>query len=428
VSRDASGAIPPRTESPLYRATLANPIYRQYLVDAAKLQIDGGVDGLFFDEVNGSYGGVAYDGNEGFDDLQIGDFNAFLLDRYPESTDFQALFAMEPGNILRRDVPANDINNNFNYRRYLSAKGWASAPMSSANPLAPLWGGTVGGLPDPAPTSFVDTVVTTKYWKEIADAVRAYARDKYGRKLLLTANGIWPHVDFQSVGLFDYNQHGTSAGSYVDYVPVVDGHLNGRLSLVKAFQWLKARSDQFEPGVPVVVFLDWPSSVMDRYDGLPTGERQDYWRLNAAEAYASGIFFALHLKTATGEPTATEAGTLDLLKSLAAYYRAHRTFFHSVTPVAASVSGLPASAMVQVTDQASPDRRLVHVVNHEYDQGFVEQKNLALAIPSVRAPARVTLASPDLDADRDLEFEFANGQVTLTLPSLLASATLVLSY
>jgi hypothetical protein len=217
VSRDASGAIPPRTQPPvLYRASLANPSYRQYLVDAAKLQIDGGVDGLFFDELNGSYSGVNWDGNEGFDDLQIGDFNAFLLNRYPESTDFGTLFGMDPSNTLRRDVPANDITKNFNYRQYLSAKGWASTPMSSANPLALLWGGTIGNLPDPAATGFVDTVVTNKYWKEIADAVRTYARDRYGRTVFLTANGIWPYVDFQSVGLYDYNQHGTTSGSYVD--------------------------------------------------------------------------------------------------------------------------------------------------------------------------------------------------------------------
>jgi hypothetical protein len=209
---------------------------------------------------------------------------------------------------------------------------------------------------------------------------------------------------------------------------VTNGHLNGRQSLADAFRWLKARSDRFAVGIPVVVFLDWPGPAMDRYDALPTSERQDYWRLYAAEAYATGIFFALHLKTATGEPTATEAGTLDLLKSLTAYYRAHRTFFHSVTPVTASVSGLPASAAIQVTDQASPARRLVHIVNHEYDQGFIEQRNLALVISSDRAPLHVTLASPDLAADQDLDFKFANGQVTLTLSSLLASDTLILSY
>jgi len=31
-----------------YRASLASPAYRQYIIGIGEIQIDGGVDGLFF--------------------------------------------------------------------------------------------------------------------------------------------------------------------------------------------------------------------------------------------------------------------------------------------------------------------------------------------------------------------------------------------
>jgi hypothetical protein len=420
VSRDSSGAIPARTTPPiLYRATLANPAYRKYLVDAAKIQIDGGVDAIFFDELNGSYSGATYDGDEGYDDLQIGDFNAFLLNRYPASTDFSALFGMNPDNILRRDVPPNDIDANFNYRKYLAGK-------SGQNPLAPLWGTTISNFPDPDATSFIDTVLPNVYWKDIADQVRAYARDTYGRKVLLTSNGIFPYTDFQSVGLYDYNHH-LPNGNSVDYVPVTNGHLDGRTSLQSAFRMLKARSDRFSPGAPVVLFIDWPGPTMDRYVALPAPERNDYWRLYAAEAYANGLFFAFHLKTTTGEPSAAEAGTLEQIKALAGFYRGHAELYHGVTAANVNVSGLPASTMVSVMNQALSRRRIVHLVNHEYAAGFTEQKDLTVVVPAETAPSSVQLVSPDQVSDRAAEFSFADGQATIKVPSLLAYDALVIT-
>lgn len=64
ATRNASDAIVahPNILPNLYRGSLANPSYRAYLVGIGEIQIDGGVDGLFFDEVNGDYQGASFDG------------------------------------------------------------------------------------------------------------------------------------------------------------------------------------------------------------------------------------------------------------------------------------------------------------------------------------------------------------------------------
>src|SRR4029078_11738911 len=94
------------------------PRYRELLVQIAQLQIDGGVDGLHFAEVNNSFQGTNGLGDEGFDDYHLADFNAYLLWKYPAGTDFRARFGMTEDNILRHDVPAADLAGNFDYPRH----------------------------------------------------------------------------------------------------------------------------------------------------------------------------------------------------------------------------------------------------------------------------------------------------------------------
>ena len=91
VTRDAAGAPVKHDDLNLgeYRGSLANPDYRQHLIDIATYQIVAGVDGLQYSDVNASYQGSIVDGtgdgNEGFDDYHLADFNAFLLAKYPDA-------------------------------------------------------------------------------------------------------------------------------------------------------------------------------------------------------------------------------------------------------------------------------------------------------------------------------------------------------
>jgi hypothetical protein len=438
VTRDATDApvLHPAIGMGVYRGSLANPSYREYLTSIGKLQIDLGVDGVFFDEVNADYEGATFDGDEGFDDDHLADFNAYLLARYPVGTDFQSVFGMTAENLLRRDEPAGDLIKNFNYRDYLATKGWATAPFSPSNPLAPLWGRPTTNRPAPGAPTFTDAAEPYVYWKEMVGELRGYAQDTYQRSIYITSNGIWPFVDFQAVGLYDGNTDGPG-GSEVSYVPVTNGNLAGNTSLKEVFLALKARSAQFAPGAPVVLFIDWPSGPMARYQSLSRSQQEDYWRLYGAEAYANGIFFAFFLADTTGDPTATAAGLMPFFQSLSSFYRSHGSLYHGITPSSATVTtSLPSSVpapMLTVSDQAQPHRRIVHLVNHDYGASFNAHSSVNVTIPISDPPRAVTLASPDApDPTKDTTLAFTysadDGTLTTTIPTLEAYAAIVIAY
>jgi len=430
VTRDASGGVVNHDNivPGLRFGSWSNPAFRDDLLRIAKLQIDGGADGMFFDVVDGDFTGASFDGDEGFDDYHLADFNAYLLAKYPAGTDFAARFGMRPDNLLRADVPPGDLGCNFNYRTFLADRGLASAPFATSNPLAPEWNSTTGNRVDSGPLTF-EKLVTYRHFGEVVGALRDYARQTYGREIFVTANGIFPFVDFQSVGLYSYNNDSATGGE-ADYVPVSAGHLDGRRSLKDTFVHLRAESAAVAPGAAVVLFIDWPTDPMTRYLALPPAERQDYWRLYAAEAYANGLFFAFHLADTIGDPTATQLGILPFLQGLASFYRAHASLYHHVTPsVDVAVAAALPSAMLSVADQASPRRRIVHIVNHEYAAGVIAKEEVAVTVPLPSAPIEVTIASPDLAADATgIPFAYAAGRLTVTLPQLAAYSAIVISY
>lgn len=409
-----------------YRASLASPAYRRRLIDYGKMQIDAGVDGLFYDEVSSSYDGARWDGNEGFDDAHLADFGGFLCSRYGglAATELASRFRLEPGE-LDCSGPAETRGRSFDYRAYLSRNGWLDAPLSTANPLAADWGRTLDNRPDPDVGSFVQTYPSLVYWQEIAAALRSYAREVHGREIFLTSNGIYPFVDFQSVGLYDWNQDGPG-GKEVNYVPVVNGHLDGATSLLPAFLALKQRSARIAgPDVPVALFLDWPAASMDRYTGLPSGERKDYFRIFLAEAYAAGLFYALPLKTTTGEPTASELGMMDFFGQLAAFYRGHAELYHGARDLTDPVTvSLPAvtSHLTRLAD----GRTVLHLINHQYVQGLQPRTGVEVTFPAPQEPLQVTSMSPDLAADVPASFTYdLAGRVHVNLPTLDAYLALV---
>src|SRR5687767_12766540 len=84
ATRDANGDPVPHDEFgfpvPARRGNIFNPAYRAYLLGWAKIQIDGGVDGINLDEVNAGFSGgqkYGFNGNEGFDDYTIADFTRY---------------------------------------------------------------------------------------------------------------------------------------------------------------------------------------------------------------------------------------------------------------------------------------------------------------------------------------------------------------
>jgi hypothetical protein len=430
VTRDVSGKpVSHAIITPgAYRANLAHPDYRKHLIDISKLQIDGGVDGLFFDEINAGYTGEKFDGNEGFDELTIADFGQFLCEKYASDPQaFAARVALLPEDGW--DCGLASKGRGLDYRGYLRRRGADKAPLGSNNLLATDWGRVTTNRPNPASGSFLDIYPPLVYWQEIVVAVRQYAREKYGKEILITANGIVPFADFQSVGLYEWNPDGPGELGF-DWVPVKDGHFAGNVSAEAPLRKFRKESKELMESVggsevPVLVFLDWPTKTMDRYYELPASERLDYVRLRLAEAYALGLWFAVPLQTATDNNTATVLGTLPLIKQQRAFYDGHRELFQPVRELEAiSVS----SAEVRHTRTELADgRQVIHLLNHAYASGFLPQANVKLRLTRGKLEGRATAYSPDWSDQAGLELEAtANGdEFELTLPKLTASAVVV---
>ncbi|MEW9553207.1 hypothetical protein [Nonomuraea sp. NPDC050783] len=426
-TRDANGDPVPHDElgfpEPARRGNLFNPRYRAYLLSWARVQVDGGVDGINLDEVNAGFSGgskYGFNGNEGFDDYTIADFNRYLLAKYPGFTaaDWKARFGMTDGNVPRRDVPAGDLSANFNYRDYLRAGGWNLDPLNAANPLAPEWGRVVANRMYAEDTSFTATYLR-RYWKELVDAIRAHAWRTRHRGVLVSSNGLWPYVDFNSVGMYPWNpDERTPDFRGADYVPVAGGHLNGAKSLQSQYRYLKEQSARIAGPVPVVVFIDWPSDMMTAYLGLPPREREDYWRIFGAEAYANGIFPAFHLKDTVGDPTATDLGMMDFFTTYTRFYKDHRALFQDNTigaqEVRVGVAGVAASLLVR----RGTGRRSIHLVNHTYDRGIMPRSGFTVEADVGSCPRRVTAISPDFPQTKSPAFSCRHGTLRLTVDRL----------
>jgi hypothetical protein len=405
------------------RGNMFNPAYRRYLLGWAKIQIDGGVDGLNFDEVNAGFSGgqkYGFNGNEGFDDYAIADFNRYLLAKYPAFTaaDWRSRFGMTDDNLVRRDRRPDDLVGNFNYRRYLRANGWNLNPLTSANPLAVEWGRVTANRMYADDMSFTVTYLR-RYWKQMVDEVRAYAWNTARRRILISSNGLLPYVDYNSVGMYPWNpDEQTPDFRGADYMPVIDGHLNGAKSLQANYRYLKNKSAEIAGAVPVVVFIDWPNDMMTNYLNLPLAEKRDYWQIFGAEAYANGIFPAFHLKDTLNSPTAEQSGTLAFFQTYSQFYRRHAALFRDndigTEAVRVGTSNVAASLLVQRGTRA----RTLHLVNHNYDRAIVPQTNVTVEVDLPFCPRRVVMVSPDFAGEKAPDFSCRHGRLRLTVDRL----------
>jgi hypothetical protein len=430
VSCNAQGQ-PVTHSAPLnfYRGSMASPIYRNYIIGNAEIQIDGGVNGIFFDEVGGSYEGGNYDGNEGFDDADVADFGGFLCAKYPgfSTGQWQSRFGVTAADKLNCSAATATSGRGFDYRGYLLRNGWQTNPLSSANPLAPEWGIVDGNHPLPQNGTFTNTYMSLVYWQDIVLTVRQYARQKYGKEIYISSNGVFPFVDFQSNGLYEGNSNGPN-GTSQDYCPLTaTGDLDGTQSMMGAFLNIKQRSAAVAgPKVLVSAFIDWPTDLMTHYLSLPLSEKQDYWRMYVPEAYAVGVHLSMHLLDTVGDATATEVGLMPLFERTSAFYKvpSHAALYESATNLSETVTVSAANVAANLT-LLGDGRTVAHLVNHNYAKGFQAQSMVTVVFPVATAPTTVTLVSPDAEGDVTVPFTYANGQVQVTVPLLIAYTAVV---
>jgi hypothetical protein len=458
-TRDGQGNLVPHDEFgfpiPARRGNLFNPAYREYLLSWAKIQIDGGVDGINFDEVNGGFSGgqkYSFNGNEGFDDYTLADFNRYLLNKYPNFTtsDWQAKFGLQPNNTLSRSSSPEDLVHNFNYRLYLQSNNWSLNPLNSSNPLASEWGKVTANRLYATDTSFLATYIR-RYWISLVTTLREYALSQHNRTLLISSNGLWPSVSFNSLGMYPWNpDEVTPDYRGADYVPLLtttapDGtsttHLNGAKSLQAQFRHLKSLHRQIvgSDAVPLAIFIDWPNDMMAGYQGLPVEEKKDYWRIFGAEAYANGVFPAFHLRDTVGGLTASEAGVLDFMKEYAAFFRGNRRVFTKNVPweggkgeVKLSANGEGSRRLVgSVLVQEGGGQRTVHVVNHNYNWGVMASVDGVVVEMDEEmvggCPVRVEVLSPDFSLGETVvgELKCERGKVRVEIGRVMYYSVLV---
>ena len=198
---------------------------------------------------------------------------------------------------------AGDLTRNFNYAKYLRAKGRAMNPLSDEDRLAKEWGRTTPGLPAVGATTFVDTAEPYRYWREIVTEMRRIAHDTGRDRFYISANGMFPFVDFVSAGVYDSPE---IAQNLFSLTKVTDGDTPYRMD--------GKQVGEGQPGP------DAPPGRAGRAGGagcrLPgrhvagvprsaVEQRRDFWRLYAAEAYANGLYFAFLLKAPKSGKTIT---------------------------------------------------------------------------------------------------------------------------
>jgi len=405
-----------------HNGSLANPAFRDHIFNYVKLQIDGGVDGVFLDELNGAgcQGGEkwGWNGNECLDDYFIADFNRYLLAKYPGYTaeNWKKQFGMSDDNLLSSVIDPSDLENNFNYREYLAEKGFQNQPQNPDNPLAAEWGRIIANRMIPHFGGFLEEAFN-RYWNDLVVRIRDYARLTQGREIFITANGITPFVDFNSIGMYNWNVD--DDGAEANYVPVTNGHLDGEKSLQAHFRAMNQSGKAISNNAPTVLFIDWPTQMMTDYYSLPKSERKDFWQIYMAEAYANGLFYAMHLKTTLPDiPTAQQLDMVNFFADYAHFYRVHADYYHNVTPLDLGVNVDRQRVNTSVMAQVEHSRILLHVNNHNYDRKILVQSDLTLSLPLDKKPLEVSMVSPDFPGRKLVPFSYANGKLTVEVDSL----------
>jgi hypothetical protein len=230
-----------------------------------------------------------------------------------------------------------------------------------------------------------------------------------------------PWTDFNSLGLYEWNpdEPGNPAGA--DYVPVLAGHLNGSKSLKDVYRRMLGKSRSVSGNAPLALFMDWPTAMINGYYNLPLSEKEDFWRIYAAEAYACGLRFAFHLRTTMpGEPTAADSGILSFLADYSQFYKLNAACYQGAENMGTEVPITNKNNVTaNLTYQAGQNRYVLHLVNHNYvNNQIAPQTGLSIAVSLDFNPTAVDLVSPDAGVTTAPSFNKSGGTLNILVDRL----------
>lgn len=395
-----------------YHLSLYNPKVIAMLKREARLQIDAGAVGIWYDEIEGYYD---WNPTEGYDPYACAAFRDWLLRKYcaglgwrDDDPRWQSQFGIDlakhGGSIRTFDYLLHLQTTSGKDGKPLAdnppqghPRAWATSP----NPLYREWG---YAWDRKAAGTFRFDTVAALFADILADANR-YAREKYGRTLLSTYN----HNGTARPGVAFQQPHNGAQP------PLRHGRLDGRASYLSYYEDLIADAAEVCPEQPVVFFVDWPGET-DRLVALPRSDQTHFLSLYIPEAYAAGGEFALPLRGYSY--VAAHQGTLATLARLADFYRELAPWLRGSRPLPAQPApqhNLTLRARVSACGTA------LHIVNHAFstrDLWPLPRTNLTVALPwSEPAPGPAFAVSPDFPEQRPAPLSPPGASAARSCPS-----------
>jgi hypothetical protein len=404
ATRNPAGELVDAWDQPGVRhGSLSSPAYRDYLLRWCREQMDAGVDYLFMDEIT-----AALSSQEGFDDHSLRDFRRYLLEVCPQTQGWALADArwQERYDIALADpaiCPTGQMDS-FDYRAYMGARGLLFAPHVEANRLSSLWWQFGQWRDDWA-------------WRELADRIRAYARE-LGRTVLLSGNGIAPYVDLQVLGVW---------GKWT----LDDGHISLAENQLPHWRGLVTQGHSVAgKRVPVVLFHDWGfGETPFPWLAVAPSEREVWMRTRGAEIYAAGGFLAFPVLGPFNDDAARD-GTLPEIVRQTTFYRAHSDLYLQgrwLGCESLQADGEPTS----LAAWWHPARRavLLHVINRDVAAGKLRSRAaVKVRLPLAVLPQAATVVSPDFTGERPASCRLEGDALEVALPGLEAYSVALLSY
>ena len=254
-------------------------------------------------------------------------------------------------------------------------------------------------------------------WKALTDRIRAYAKER-GRTVLISANGLAKYVDLQVLGI--WKKWTTKDG----HIELSENQLPYWHSLVERGRALAGKR------VPVVLFHDWGMGTPPfPWLAVPPSEREVWMRTRGAEIYAAGAFFAFPVIGPFGCDSGKD-GTISVIAQQAAFYKAHRDLYLNAEYVGSdSVSSGSPNLSLAAWWQSGTRAVVVHVINRNVVNGELRpQKGVTVAVPLDRAPAQVSVLSPDFEGERPAKCRLSGGRLELAIGDVNAYVVAILRY
>jgi hypothetical protein len=257
--------------------------------------------------------------------------------------------------------------------------------------------------------------------------IRQWAKQTHGRAVYLSANSTYGGADFPALD-GDTNTGAEAVDYYLrNYpfrlqgldVPAAESTapFDGTANLIPQ---LRSAIAKVAPK-PFVFFIDYATPTVfwgpHDFDSWPA-----FVRIASAQILAAGGFPAAG-RSMYNALDGLVRGVFTLESNLAAFQRDNHDLQRgllAITPTTLQVS----EANVHLAAFDQPGRRIVHVVNGNFDNdtgSMRTQHDLTVTVSTDRRPAGVTLATPDTvgSARRTpLSWQYASGQVTVTVPRL----------